>query len=125
MTLLRSMSSALMLSGLVMVSPAMAAGNPAKGKAVFARCAMCHTTKPGVNAVGPSLARVMGRKAGTEKGYAYSAAMKKYAKVWNPASLDHYLTAPMKAVPGTKMAFAGVPDAGQRADLIAYLGTLK
>lgn len=127
MNLLRSLSSGVLVSGLVLATaaPALAAGNPAKGKAVFARCAMCHATQAGVNRVGPSLAGVVGRKAGTAKGYAFSPAMKKYARVWNGASLSAYLAAPMKAVPGTKMAFAGVPNAAERADLIAYLQSLR
>lgn len=127
MNLLRSLSSGALLSGLLLATsaPALAAGNPAKGKAVFARCAMCHTTQPGVNRVGPSLAGVVGRKAGTAKGYAFSPAMKKYAKVWNAATLGAYLAAPTRTVPGTKMAFAGVPNPAERADLIAYLQSAR
>lgn len=100
-----------------------AASDAVKGKIVFARCAICHDVKPGVNKLGPSLAKLFGRKAGTVTGYSYSAAMKQYGKVWNAQSLDAYITAPMKAVPGTKMAFAGIANPADRANLIAYLQT--
>jgi len=100
-----------------------AAADAVKGKIVFARCAICHDVKPGVNKLGPSLAKLFGRKAGTVTGYSYSAAMKQYGKVWNAQSLDAYITAPMKAVPGTKMAFAGIANPTDRANLIAYLQT--
>lgn len=93
--------------------------------ASFAQCAVCHATEAGKNMVGPSLAGVFGRQAGTVAGYSYSAANKDSHMTWDEASLDAYLTAPAKAMPGTKMAFAGMPDAAKRAEVIAYLKTLK
>ncbi len=103
-----------------------AAGNPANGAAVFDRCAICHSnTKAGGNKLGPDLFGIVGRKAGTYPGYSYSAAMKGSGITWTPDKLDAYLAVPQQVVPGNKMPFAGVSNAAQRADLVAYLGTLK
>ena len=93
--------------------------------AVFAQCAACHTVKQGVNAIGPSLFGVVGRKAGSLAGYAYSDALKASGKTWDEASLDVWLTNPMKDVPGTKMTFAGLADPAKRQELIAFLKTQK
>jgi cytochrome c len=109
----------------VVASPAYGAGDPVKGKAAFARCAICHGVKTGEKRIGPSMAGVMGRKSGTLPGFAYSAALKKKAMVWNAKTLDGFLAAPMKTVPGTRMAFAGMPNPADRANVIAYLATLK
>ncbi len=94
--------------------------DPVKGKAVYARCASCHSLKVGESKLGPSLNGLFGRKAGSLNGFAYSPALKKSAIVWDVKTLDHFLASPFKAVPGTKMMI-GVPNAQQRADLIAYL----
>lgn len=103
-----------------------AATTAAGGKpAAFAQCAVCHSVEAGKNGVGPSLAGVFGRKAGTVAGYAYSDANKNSGLTWDEATLDEYLTAPAKKVPGTKMTFAGYPDAAKRKEVIEYLKTLK
>ena len=103
-----------------------ALADAAAGHAVFsAKCAICHSATAGENHIGPSLDGVVGRVAGTEPGFAYSAAMKAYAKPWSAALLDPYLAAPQGVVPGTKMGFPGLPDAQKRGDLILYLATLK
>jgi cytochrome c len=117
------------------VTGAMAAGmlaagsaqaqDAAKGEQVFRQCSVCHSTEAGVTKLGPSLHGVVGRKAGTEPGFAYSNAMTSFGKVWDAATLDAYLTNPAAAVPGGKMVFVGIKDATQRADVIAYLETLK
>lgn len=91
----------------------------------FTQCVSCHSIKPGVNAVGPSLFGVYGKKSGSVTGYAYSDANKNSGLTWDDATLDEYLTAPMKKVPGTKMTFAGIPDAAKRKVVIEYLKTLK
>lgn len=96
-------------------------GDPALGKKVFAKCAACHSVEAGKNKVGPSLHGVVGRASGTEAGFAYSDAMKNAHLTWDPATLDKYLTKPKDVVPGTKMAFPGLPKEKDRADLIAYL----
>ena len=114
--------AAMLVSGLSLAAtPALAAGDANKGKSLYARCATCHSLKPGVNMIGPSLAKMWGRTAGTSAKFNYSPAMKKYAKAWNVALLDAYIRAPSKAVPGTRMVFAGLPNAKDREDLIAYL----
>jgi cytochrome c len=104
---------------------ATAAAAAPSGEAVFKqRCTVCHSIQPAPGKMGPPLAGVAGRKAGTLPGYAYSAAMKSSKLVWTPEVLDTYLKAPGKSVPGTKMLI-GTPDAEQRAALVQYLGTLK
>jgi cytochrome c len=100
---------------------ALAAGNPVKGKIVFARCAICHTVDPGKNKVGPSLANIIGQKAGEVPGFNFSPAMKKSTIKWTPQALDKYLTNPRTFLPGNRMYFVGIPDAADRANVIAYL----
>lgn len=100
-------------------------GNAAAGEKVFAQCKACHVTDKGVNRVGPSLFGVVGRKAGTVPGYNYSTANKNSGVTWTPDTLYTYLENPRKFIPGTKMAFAGIKNPQQRADLIAYLATFK
>lgn len=90
----------------------------------FARCATCHQTEPGRNGVGPSLAGVYGAPAAHEPTYAYSRAMRESGLTWDEATLDAYIANPRQVVPGTKMAFAGLPDPAERAAIIAYLKTL-
>ena len=92
--------------------------------AAFAQCAVCHKVEPGRTGIGPSLAGVAGRKAGTAPGYAYSAALKSSGLTWDDATLDRYLEAPMKTVPGTKMVYPGLKDPAKRGEVIAYLKTI-
>jgi cytochrome c len=95
------------------------------GAALFQqRCAVCHSVVAGQNKIGPHLAGVIGRKAGSVKDARYSAAMKASGIVWTARSLDPYLAAPAKVVPGTQMMI-NVPDPAQRAAIIAYLGNGK
>lgn len=102
------------------------AADAAKGKQVFARCAICHKAEKNAgNAIGPNLFSVVGRKAGTAPAFSYSSAMKNAGFVWTPEKLNEYVAHPAQVVPGNRMAFAGVSDAEQRADLIAYLASLK
>src|SRR5580692_4933889 len=103
---------------------AYAQGDAAAGEKVFAHCAPCHSTKPGENKFGPSLAGVFGRKSGTEAGYNYSSAMKGLNVTWDEKTLDEYLQGPGKFVRGTKMVYL-VPDEKDRQDVIAYLKTLS
>ena len=96
------------------------------GTAVFRKyCFICHATEPGTNKLGPSLAGIVGRKAGSIASFNYSAAMKNSGLAWDEATLDKYLTAPAQLVPGTKMVFLGVKNADERKAVIAYLATLK
>jgi cytochrome c len=94
----------------------------AQGKRVFIRCASCHAVGgTGGGRIGPNLAGVVGRKAGSLAGYKYSPAMAKQDFVWTEAKLDAWLTAPAAVVPGTSMAFAGLAKPADRAAIIAYL----
>jgi cytochrome c len=101
-------------------------GNAAAGQKLFIQCRACHTVAAGAaHGVGPNLNGVVGTKAGSKRGYVYSSPMAKSGVVWNNASLDRFLTRPSAMVPGTKMAFAGVAAQKTRADIVAYLATLK
>ncbi len=93
------------------------------GEAGFAVCKTCHA--PDVNKIGPMMNGIVGRSAGTVAGYTYTAANKNSGITWTPEKLFQYLENPQRVIPGTKMAFAGIPDPQKRADVIAYLGTLK
>ncbi len=100
---------------------AQAAGDAVKGKTVFARCAICHTVEPGKNKLGPTLANIVGSKAGEVPGFNFSPAMKASKVVWTPDALDKYLTNPRAFMPGNRMIFAGLPKPEDRANVIAYL----
>jgi cytochrome c len=103
---------------------ARADGDADAGKNVFKKCHACHNVGEGAkNAVGPELNGIVGRKAGTAEGYNYSDANKGSGITWDAATLDVYLKDPKAKVPGTKMAFPGLPNDKDRADVIAYLGT--
>jgi len=107
-------------------SPAFAAGDPEAGQAVFkSTCTMCHSNQPGQNKIGPTLFGLVGRKTGSVEGYTYSPANIAANLTWDEATLDKYLTAPRATIPGTKMTYGGQKDAEKRANLIAYLATLK
>lgn len=98
-----------------------AAAQATGGEALFkSRCAACHSVEAGQNKVGPSLAGVIGRKAGSVPGARYSKALTDTGITWDAAKLDSYIAAPRKLVPGTTMMVA-VPDAAQRAAVVAYL----
>ena len=108
------------------VPHAHAAGDATKGKTTFQRCAICHRAdKDGGNGLGPNLFGVAGRKAASVANFSYSTAMKNSGIVWSADKLDAYIEHPAAVVPGNRMAFAGIGDAGQRADVVAYLATLK
>lgn len=93
------------------------------GRRVFSQCAACHSTD-GSNTLGPSLRGVMGRVAGSYPGFRFSRAIKGAGYAWDGMTMDAYIASPQAAIPGNLMPFAGIPDARQRADLIAYLATL-
>lgn len=103
-----------------------AAADVEKGKDVFAtECAECHSAREGKNKKGPSLFAVVGRKAGTIADASYSDALKASGITWTPDKIDAYVTAPKKLVPGGKMKYDGLANATERAELLAYLATLK
>lgn len=106
-------------------SPAKAA-DPDAGKSVFSSsCSICHSVQPGKNMVGPSLYGIVGRKTGTVPGFHYSQANLTANLTWDEATLDKYLQAPRAVVPGTTMTYSGLKDDSKRANLIAYLATIK
>jgi cytochrome c len=99
-------------------------GDPVHGKAIFARCGVCHSIDAGQNRIGPSLHGVVGRKAGSVSGFNYSTANKSSGIVWTEQRIFVYLKNPQAqgtGVPGTKMSFPGLPSPQDRADVIAYL----
>lgn len=123
---MNTLKTALVLGIAAIAASTAQAADPAKGKSVFQRCAICHRVeKNGGNGLGPNLFGIVGRKAGTVADFSYSAAMKNSGIVWSTDKLTAYVEHPAAVVPGNKMAFAGVTDAVQRADVVAYLATLK
>ena len=111
---------------LLATAPALAAGDPAAGEALFKqKCAICHSPVQGTNKIGPSLYGVVGRKAGSLAGYSYSDAMKNANRTWDATTLSDYLTNPREKIPGVKMIFAGLPNETDRQNVIAYLSSLK
>ncbi len=114
----------LALLALMLSSASGHAQDAAAGGMAFQQCADCHG--PGTSdGVGPGLKGVFGRRAGSKPGFVYSPAMAKSATVWDAATLDAFLANPQKALPGSTMAYPGSDDAKERADLVAYLKTLK
>jgi cytochrome c len=114
---------ALFVFGSAAASPA---PDPAAGRVVFqSNCAICHTVQPNKSLIGPSLFGVVNRPAGQVAGFHYSEANKRSGLVWDPATLDRYLTAPREVVPGTLMTFPGLKDPLARAEVIAFLETLR
>lgn len=91
------------------------------GETAFSQCIACHTVEPGVNRIGPSMAGIVGREAGSVAGFNYSTAMKDSGITWTPEKLNQFLENPRHVVPGLRMAYAGMKDGQKRADLIAYL----
>jgi cytochrome c len=115
----------LLITALLMSSPALAAGDATAGEKVFAsHCAVCHATAPGEKKIGPSLSGIVGSKSGTVPGFDFSAAMKNADVTWDDANLDKFLANPAGFVHGTKM-FVNLPSEADRQNVIAYLDTLK
>lgn len=99
-----------------------AAGDVARGALAVRACMACHSFVAGRHMTGPSLAHVWGSKAGAADGFSrYSAALKKSGVVWDLQHLDAWLTNPQALIAGNAMTFAGIGDAGTRADILAYL----
>ena len=112
----------LALLSLAPIATARASGDAARGAEVFRACAACHSTTPGEQLTGPSLAHVWQRKAGTVEGFRrYSEAMKRSDLQWDETTLDRWLADPETLIPGTSMTFQGLPDRKDRQEVIAYL----
>ena len=100
------------------------AADVAKGKKVFNKCKACHTLVAGKHRIGPSLAGIFGRKAGTAEKYKFSKAMKKAGDgglVWDEKTMAEYLIKPRTYIKGTKMTFAGLKKASDIENLMAFL----
>ena len=110
---------------------ALAAGDAEKGKAAFAKCGICHQVGPDAQVlVGPPLNGVVGRKAASYPDFAYSPGMKRLGEegyMWTPEHIDAFIADPKALVPDSPMAlaFQGIPDADERANIIAYLKTFS
>jgi cytochrome c len=100
---------------------AVQAADPAKGEGLFEKCHACHATKQEGATLGPPLAGIFGRRAGSQEQFRYSPAMRRSSLVWDDATLDRFLAEPQTLVPGNRMPFAGMPEKSDRDDLIAYL----
>jgi cytochrome c len=94
-------------------------GDPKRGESVYSRCLACHALA--YDRTGPRHCGLFGRKAGSVPGFDYSKAMKQSGIVWSRETLDKFLENPRKDIPGTKMTYAGIKNAQERADVIAYL----
>ena len=113
-------------TAIVLLATAAQAADANNGKTIFGRCAVCHTVaKGGANGLGPNLFGVAGRKAASLPSYMYSGALKTSGITWTNDKLKAWISGPARLVPGTKMAFGGISNAGQVDDVVAYLGTLK
>ena len=113
------------LLAIASASPALAAEDVGAGQEIYqAQCSACHSNQPGVNGIGPSLAGVAGRKAGSLSGFHFTPAITGSGLTWDAKTFIQFLADPSKLVPGTAMTVM-VPDETGRANLYAYLATLK
>jgi len=94
-------------------------GDVQAGKEIYERCAACHAIDR--DRAGPRHCGIIGRRAGSVRGFEYSEALRRSGIVWTEAALDRFLASPMESVPGTSMGYAGIASPAERADLIAYL----
>jgi len=120
---MKNVSKTLLSIGLLagMAMSAQADGDPEKGKRVFMKCKSCHVMEAGKRRMGPSLAGIFGKEAGSMEGFKYSKAMKDSGIVWDDATMTEFLRSPRKYLKGTKMGFAGIRKDEQIADLIAWM----
>ena len=99
-----------------------ASTSAADGAKIFKKCAACHSiVQGGANKIGPALWSILGRKAGSVSGYKYSKAMLAHGKPWSFEEMDGFLTKPKDWIKGTKMSFAGLKNAKDRAAVILYM----
>lgn len=111
------------LAVLAVVMPASGQATVSAGQILYeARCGACHSIDH--NRIGPSHRGVVGRRAGTVPGFAYSPALRRYGQPWTPALLDRWLTNPRALVPATRMGLM-VSNAADRQAIIAYLATQR
>ncbi len=119
----RNLRGLLAFALLPVVAGAATAGDAGRGKDVFQACVACHGDRGGD--LGPSLAGVVGRKAGSREDFRYSGPMSRAGFVWDEARLKAFIHEPQEVVRGTRMPFGGMDDARDIDDLVSYLATLK
>jgi cytochrome c len=108
------------------VQPLLAKASAEAGQAAFKKCTTCHTPdKGGKNGQGPNLWGVVGKKLGAQEGFNFSDAVKNKGGTWTFETLASYIHDPKAYIPGNKMAFAGIKDDAELADMLAYLRTLS
>lgn len=127
---MKMLRTVLLTAGILhsLATSALADGDVAKGEIAFKKCAACHEATKATNKLGPHMIGIVGRKVAAIEGYKYSAAMTAYAATvpaWDEANLNAYLEKPKGVVTGTKMAFGGITKPEERANLVAYLRTVK
>lgn len=125
-----TLAAVIALAGLGEETGVLAADAIERGEVVFQKCYACHSVVPGETGLsGPNLAGVVGRAIASVPGFDYSAALEALPaqgyRVWTEAAIDAFLTSPEDFAPGTAMTFIGLPDAKERADLIAYLAAAR
>ena len=103
--------------------------DPRRGERAFQKCFSCHSVRPGETGLGgPNLSGIVGRRIAAEPGFAYSPALRALARRhrrWTPSLLRRFAADPEAVAPGTSMAFTGMPNAQERADLVAWLRTQR
>jgi cytochrome c len=119
----------LLLTAVPLAGAGAPAGNVVAGERAFQKCYACHETAPGRNGLsGPTLYALLGRRIAAESGFDYSPALRALAKReerWTAALVGRFVADPEAVAPGTEMTFTGMRDPRERADLIAYLQTLR
>ena len=108
-----------------LATEATAACTPAQGAVVFKKCAACHVADGPKHGVGPSLAGVVGRRSASAPGFTFSPALRALSTSWTAGNLDQFIESPQRFATGTRMAFSGLRNAQERADLICFLATKR
>lgn len=103
----------------------LASADAAKGKKVFSKCKSCHKLDDGANGIGPHLYNIVDREIGKTAGFAYSGGMASIGGTWDVPTLNAFIKKPKELIADTKMSFAGLKKDADRANLIAYLQTIK
>jgi cytochrome c2 len=117
-----AMRAMMLIPAIVLIASAVRAdGDAARGEKLYDDCVACHPVEAGVHGIGPTLHGIVGRKVGEIADYRYSAALRRSGITWTAEALDTFIGDPQASVPANRMPYAGMTNAGDRADLIAYL----
>jgi cytochrome c len=117
----RAAGLAFALALVMATRPSSAGGDAGRGQKFYEECIACHSLERGVHGIGPSLHGVFNRRAGELYDYRYSPALKRSGIVWTADTLDAFIADSQQFLPANRMPYAGMPNAADRADLIAYL----